>query len=128
MSAPDRIKISKEFHAMGSGLWLSVEMPIAPGENEISEFIKGDTILNNAFAAINPGATIHVNPEYSSHLENRFNVAQPQPVINREKERVEILIDNAKDVAELVKYETYAADHGLSDYYLDKLDHLKNKQ
>ena len=42
---PDRIKISHEF----PGLWLAVEIPIAPDENEIEEFKKGKDLLMEAY-------------------------------------------------------------------------------
>lgn len=42
---PDRIKISHEF----PGLWLAVEIPIAPDENVIDEFKKGKSLLVEAY-------------------------------------------------------------------------------
>lgn len=49
---PDRIKISEEFH-IGKGLWLSVECPIAPGEDAVEEFKKARTVLHEAFNSMN---------------------------------------------------------------------------
>lgn len=45
---PDRIKISHEF----PGLWLAVEIPIAPDENVIDEFKKGKSLLVEAYGEL----------------------------------------------------------------------------
>jgi hypothetical protein len=48
---PDRIKLSHEF----PGLWLSVEIPVGPGENVIEEFKKGKDWLLTAYRELSGG-------------------------------------------------------------------------
>lgn len=118
MSTPDRIKISKEFHVMGSGLWLSIEMPIAPGEDEVGEFKKGDAILTKAFASMT-GQPLPTQTDYHSG---------PTPEIQVEKIEIGDLpaqIQSCKELKVLDSYKLLVRGKPeLEKLYFDKLEEL----
>ncbi len=64
---PDRIKLSHEF----PGLWLSVEIPVGPGENVIEEFKKGKDWLLTAYRELSGGnyADIPGHPMSATQVE-----------------------------------------------------------
>jgi hypothetical protein len=74
--SPDRIKISKEFHINGEGLWLTEERPIAENEDPLEEFKKGyagliktfQTLTGGDYSAI-PGHPMYKEPDKINYKE-----------------------------------------------------------
>lgn len=100
------IKISKEFRGITGSLWLGKEVTIPEGADDIEEFIKQSERLDKAWMAMNP--------------QYKFN-EQSVGEINKEKERVEIAIDNCTSKAELKMIQESAFKHKLEKEYLMKL-------
>ena len=60
-----------------------------------------------------------------SVIFNNPTVPPPIPTVDyKAKERVEVLIENAIDLAELANYKEHAANHGLTTNYMNKLKSL----
>lgn len=86
-------------------------------EQMIEAAIKLKEIADKAHQRINP-EPLPTQTDYNSG---------PPSVINLEKERVEILIDNAKSLNDIYEYAKKAEEHGLQDHYVQKLQSLQNK-
>lgn len=119
---PSTIKVSKEFRFNGAGLWLGMETTCLHGE-EIAEFKKSHQLLNDAFHAMNPQQS-WIPP---SGFTTESTLEKVIPEINLEKERVEILIDNAETVEELNRYKESAEKYGVMDQWAAKLFNVKHK-
>lgn len=91
---PDRIKISKEFHINGEGLWLTCEQPIAPDENTIEEFKKGVGLLVETFQILTGGQSSAI----PGHPLNVTQVESAIPV------KMEDAINSCTNMTVLVTY------------------------
>lgn len=117
------IKISKEFHINGSGLWLGTEVSIPDESNEeqkIEAFQKEYITLVKAAQRLNPGISVNQTPE-PYHRE--------PPILDyKAKEKLEIDIDNAQTTDELVELYEKAHWYNLLPHYEKRLKELQNKQ
>lgn len=104
-----RVEYSESIQ-ISEGLWRKVGLN---PENEPGESLTDDELYQYAKKKVQqwhreaaPGAFVSVNPEYASQLYNGSGIAQQtiQPtIIDRSIERLEILIDDCKTMAELNK-------------------------
>lgn len=114
------IKISKEFHINGSGLWLGTEVSIPDESNEeqkIEAFQKEYITLVKAAQRLNPGISVTQTPEPT--------------VIQREPEPIGDIIAHMKTCTELNVLKTYKllVKSGTEEekVYLEMLEKLSTK-
>lgn len=111
--------------------WKKTEWAVNIEEHEDAELKSFE--IHNRLEAVNR-AVVNMQPastwegtlseaEYKSFAPERI----PTPIINLEKERVEILIDNAKSEQEIHGYWDKAVEHGLQDQWGKQLQSLQNK-
>lgn len=92
-------------------------------------FKEAKKLVNDAFHAMNREEPV-IKDDRDYHLNGQpfihptYNGQRPIPEINLEKERVEILIDNAETVEELVGYKKDADKYGLFAEYISKYEQL----
>lgn len=109
----DRIRVGKSVEALG--LWHKLDIEGVVGENESPE--TAHTELKEMLDKLLPSVSNNGLPiPYET-----TNVYSPTPVINKEKERIEIAIDNCTSKHELTLLQNDALKHRLETEYLIKL-------
>ncbi len=109
----DRIRVGKSVEALG--LWHKLDIEGVVGENENPE--TAHTELKEMLDKLLPSVSNNGLP----HPYETTNVYSPTPVINKEKERVEVAIDNCTSKEELKMMQEAAMKHRLEKEYLMKL-------
>lgn len=75
---------------------VGVDIELDEGDRQEDAFAVAKKYVDECLSGVNPGADIHINPEYAHTLNT------PPPIIDRKAiEELEIAIDNSQDVAEL---------------------------
>lgn len=101
--------------------WKKTEMTAEIPEYEDAEV--QTLMLHQKVEATNLKAA-NVSPSWNRYEEPIPTVI---PEINLEKDRVEILIDNAENLVELLNYQKDADKYGLTGHWNSRYQNLKNK-
>lgn len=118
------VKYSKKFPYapyLNEDIGFDISIPDNATEEEMIEAqVRLNRIATAAYHRLNPHMVTAPQPVQGQHQ-------QPIPEINLEKERVEILIDNAENLVELLNYQKDADKYGLTGHWNSKYQNLKNK-
>jgi hypothetical protein len=102
---------------------LGVEIELGENEDPINGFEQAKKIVNEAFEKLNP--QINWN-ESEGTKEDPFNrrvtITDIPKIINKEKERIEIAIDNCQSKPELLLLQSDALKYDLIKQYINKLN------
>lgn len=80
----ETIKASKEFHIMGSGIWLSIDGTLGEGDNIREEIKKMDAILTDAFNGLSGGVSdAYLHPTYGG-IPSTIEVERPIGMTEKE--------------------------------------------
>jgi hypothetical protein len=103
---------------------------IEEGETKLDAYRRGLRELDQIAAELRREANPGDAEEYAANKiqqlkqEGRIRPAEPIPIISKDKERIEIAIDNASDLASLARYKKDATKMGLVKEYMRRINEL----
>ena len=119
------IKYSQEFKSEFGNKWIGIDLVVNENEDWDKMYSEAESMVKRW------GGIWLSSTSYSlgtvPYDRSEPIVASPIPYLDyKAKEKLEIDIDNAKTVDELIVYKDEVWKFGLIDYYADKLDKLKS--
>ena len=128
---PARINYQKTFNLGNySSERIGMEAELEGGDDAEECLLKLKEEIEKLHKKTNPGLYIEVDKQWKIDQEDPYqSPTYPKAIPSldyKAKEKLEIDIDNAKTVDELIVYKDEVRKFGLIDYYADKLDKLKS--
>ena len=129
---PDRAHIDLAFPHPILGQFfpvkLHLEYPLGPTDHEHDALDAGKKSIEEWFASRYPALDMGFNSNGQPPKYEQSVTSSTLPTISKDKERVEIAIDNAKTIDDLRLLNEDAGKNGLVSHYVKRFNELNNVQ